>query len=285
MSHEETSETTDMFEIDRLLATQKQNEEAIVKMRELLQARLHLLDEAILETVDGRRQPAVEQENTALRTKNGELAKEISTLLAENLALQEAAEKKTDRISIGWIVFYVFLGVLCWEIGGATCQWMFPTQYPTVTVQPEIETLESFVSRESQVLTADERQKLIAVSETILSVPFDTPSEMREAFRYERRKAGIDSPAFDVFVEKWAEKVESMNIEENVEAVRQVYESLLSGLRSYNDIPGEPVEGFFHNVSPSIINDTFATDVDEPVSPDIVQTEKTVIQQRILRRR
>ena len=105
------------------------------------------------------------------------------------------------------------------------------------------ETLTDFVSRETESLTADEREKLIAVTKGILAQQFDTPSAMREEFLFQRLKAGIDSPAFSTFRQNWSAKVKEMKIVESVESVREVYELLLHGLqsvKSYIDFTGEP---------------------------------------------
>ena len=116
-----------------------------------------------------------------------------------------------------------------------------PTIFPPVITVTE--TLEDFVARESQGLTAEERHKLIAVTETILGIHFETPSEMREAFRYERRRSGIDSPAFTAFSEKWEKELDrrqqtaDSRKKDSVEEMRSIYESLLRGLKvqAYSD--------------------------------------------------
>ena len=104
----------------------------------------------------------------------------------------------------------------------------------------------------------------------IVRTHFDTPWAMREEFRYERRKAGIHSPGFNAFVEQWSAKVTEMNIEDSVEAMRTVYESLLSGLRSVRssiDFSGDPVEGFLRVAFPSnVISSTAVGDVPGDVS-------------------
>ena len=70
------------------------------------------------------------------------------------------------------------------------------------------------------MLTADERKKLIAVAEKVLAEHFTTASAMREKYRSERLKAGVDSPAFFDFREKWAAKVEETQIDDDdVEAL------------------------------------------------------------------
>jgi hypothetical protein len=154
---------------------------------------------------------------------------------------------------------------------------IFPPPVITVT-----ETLEDFVARESQGLTADERLKLMAVIELVLAEHFDTPSAIREKFRYERRKAGIDSPAFTAFNEKLQKElgVRSQELEESVEGMQRVYESLLQGLQSKTpnfylltpnfSLRGEPVEGFVclpSNVSPNDLGG------DVPVSPPVVRRQ------------
>ena len=246
----ETSEMTDLNEIEWLLATQRRNDEEIAQKKESLRARLNLLEEAVA---------GVRSEEKG----------EVERLKKENAALRMTVVQFGKSTVVPVFIFCIMLAVVAFVFGQYTATWRHQRQTPPpVTVQPETETLESFVARESQSLSAAERQKLIAVAETILNVHFDTPAEIREAFRYERRKTGIDSPAFDAFVEKWTEKVESMNVEENVDAVRQVYESLLSGLRSFNDISGVPVEGFFSIASPSNVTPTHNGDV--PVSSDVL---------------
>jgi hypothetical protein len=138
-------------------------------------------------------------------------------------------------------------------------------------VTPATETLADFVAREAQSLTADDRRKLIAVTEKILTNDFDTPSALREEFYYQRLKSGLhDSPGFNTFWDKVAEAVarSASKGEDSVESMREVYRELLRGLSSFS---GEPVEGFLQS-SPSIIDKASTTaDADEPVSPDIDQ--------------
>jgi hypothetical protein len=157
--------------------------------------------------------------------------------------------------------------------------WQSGIQLPTIRPIPVItvtETLEEFVAREAAALSADEREKLIAVTRSILSGHFDTPSEIREEFRYQRLKAGIVSPAFDTFSTNWAEKMADSRrqtaAEDSVDFMREIYRGLLAGLLTPNSSlltpfhPGEPVEGFLHNFSPSnVTSETTSEDV--PVSP------------------
>ena len=174
-------------------------------------------------------------------------------------------------------LYFVVMGI------GIGHFWHFPQALPTIFPVPVItitETLEAFVARESQGLTAGERHKLIVVTETILREHFDTPSEMREAFRYERRKAGIDSPAFTAFSEKWEKEVErrrqttaDSRETDSIEAMWLIYESLLRGLSvavSFFGEPAmlEPVEGFV--ASPSNVT-PFVSGGDVPVSPDALE--------------
>jgi len=99
-------------------------------------------------------------------------------------------------------------------------------------VQPETESLEDFVVREAErLLTAEERTKLIAVTEMILGLHFIRSSAIEEEFRLQRRLAGINSPAFNAFADKWAAKVEKMHLEDSIEAMREIYRSLLRGLQ------------------------------------------------------
>ena len=180
-------------------------------------------------------------------------------------------------------LYFVVMGI------GIGYFWHSPQALPTIFPVPVItitETLEAFVARESQGLTAGERHKLIVVTETILREHFDTPSEMREAFRYERRKAGIDSPAFTVFSEKWEKELDrrrqttdGSREEDSVEAMRAIYESLVRGLQAtfsflpsavceLPSLPDEPVEGFV--ASPSNVT-PFVSGGDVPVSPDALE--------------
>jgi hypothetical protein len=162
--------------------------------------------------------------------------------------------------AVKWMLL-VMLGV---AVGAAVC-YLPSTVFPPTTVRPvTTETLEDFVTRESQTLTADERKKLIAVTENVLAGDYIRPSEIREKFRHERLKAKIDSPAFEAFSEKFAVKTD--DAENSVEAMRSVYESLLRGLKvqAYNDfssglinddpLPDVPVEVLFQclpsNVTP-----------------------------------
>jgi hypothetical protein len=115
------------------------------------------------------------------------------------------------------------------------------TQTNPPAVRPATETLEEFVAREAgRLLTADERTKLITVAEKILQQDFPRPSAMVEEFSFQRRLAGINSPAFHAFSDKWAAKVEETvdggkTAAEAMEAMRSIYESLLRGLRETAD--------------------------------------------------
>jgi hypothetical protein len=143
------------------------------------------------------------------------------------------------------------------------------------------ETLSDFVARESQSLSADERRKLIAVTEKILAAQFETPSALREEFYYQRLKAGLhDSPGFNAFWGKWAEKVQarsreskdkSQDEDDSVESMRTIYTELLRGLSSFS---GEPVEGFLQS-SLSIIDKALAANADEPVTPGFVRIQES----------
>jgi len=168
-------------------------------------------------------------------------------------------------------LFFVAVGVGIGHFWHSTLSKVSPAPVITVT-----ETLEAFAARESQGLTADERQKLIAVTETILRAHFDTPSEMREAFRYERRKSEIDSPMFTAFNDKWTARIEQ-TAEDSVVAMRSIYESLLRGLKvqAYSDftdeVPAEEVvNGSLLNVTPPSENVS-----DSSVSPPATDVDQT----------
>ena len=146
----------------------------------------------------------------------------------------------------------VLFGVVCGYYGNSLQR--VTLDNPPI-VRPVTETLESFAAREAKSLTAEERLKLITVTEKILRQHFETPSAIREEFRWERRLAGIDSPAFDTFSQKWETKVEA-TVVDSVEAMRLIYESLLQGLKvqAYDALideysTGGSVEGFFTCVS------------------------------------
>ena len=173
-------------------------------------------------------------------------------------------------------------------------------------VRPVPETLADFVARESQVLSADERRKLVAITEQILNCNFDTPSALREEFYYQRVKAGLlDSPGFIAFWDKWAAKVQETadgrsQTADSIEFMREVYQQLLRGLQesaAVSKLPsavfhsGEPVEGLLKCFSPSIINNASSTSADEPVTPDIEPDHPPLVKdlspgrrQRVLRR-
>jgi len=171
-------------------------------------------------------------------------------------------------------LYFVVMGI------GIGHFWHFPQALPTIfpSVITVTETLEAFAARESQGLTADERHKLIAVTETILREHFDTPSEMREAFRYERRKSGIDSPAFTAFNDKWTARIEQ-TAEDSVEAMRSIYESLLRGLKvqAYNDREVET-----EAKQPPV--DADSSEILSPPSHATEARQTTVQRQRLLRR-
>jgi hypothetical protein len=132
------------------------------------------------------------------------------------------------------VVLYILLGVIIWQ---------YVNYVPPVSKErpaPATETLSDFVDRESKSLSADERKKLIAATEKILTKDFDTPSALREEFYYQRLKSGLhDSPDFNTFWDKVADKVQktadgrqqTAAEGENVEFMREVYRELLRGLQ------------------------------------------------------
>ena len=162
-------------------------------------------------------------------------------------------------------LFFVAMGV------GMGHLWYSPSTSPKVHPAPVItvtETLADFAARESQGLTNDEREKLIAVTELILDDHFDTPSAIREEFRFQRLKAGLDSPAFRNFSAKWESRLEEMAIDETVESMRRCYEALLYGLQSVQSYVDVSIES-----------------EDVAVSPNTERAKETVQRQRFFRRR
>ena len=286
-----TPEMSDLNTIESLVATKKQNDSAIVGLADSLQARLNLLNEAVKATKppDCKNCPQQAKVKEASNTID-QLLDESDDLRRTNAHLQRLNEAKSTSGKTGcWVTVIIYFIVLLIGIafGQYTNEWQHQKQEPPIpTVQPATETLDEFAARESQVLTADERRKLIAATEIVLNGQYSMPHEIREAFRYERLKADVDSPAFKMFSDKWAAKVEKMQIANDTDAMRSVYESLLRGLKvqAYSDFDksfsGEPVEGFY-DVSPSIII-PLTTNGSEPVPPGF---EKTAPQQRFFRRR
>ena len=314
-----TPETSDLDTIESLIATKKQNENAIVGLVGSLQARLNLLNEAVSET-----KPS-DCEHCCYKAI-AEIAKKDFHSLHPKLFKRDVC-----------ICILVVCNLIAFVFGQYTNEWRHQKpEPPNIAVRPATEALEEFAARESQVLTADERRKLIAATETVLSEHFETAYAIREVFRYERLKAGVDSPAFKAFSEKWAEKVEEMQIADDTDAMRSVYESLLRGLKvqAYSDrderwqtadggwqqrdygggvaaekpnvtataksaavcnlpsavsLSGEPVEGFLRD-SPSIITPPSAGG-DEPVAPEFIpdhllpgKDSSPVQQKRLFRR-
>jgi hypothetical protein len=177
---------------------------------------------------------------------------------------------------------------------------MPPTPDKPPVVIPAEETLEEFVTREAErLLTADERAKLVTVAEKILQQNFSRSSAIVEEFSFQRRVAGINSPAFNAFSDKWAAKVEGMQ-PENVETMRQIYRSLLRGLQDVKSVfvfSDEPVEVFLSfpsNVTPDVISGIVPDSSDilpslptEPVEgkpPPITEAEEVERQQPTIQR-
>ena len=175
-------------------------------------------------------------------------------------------------------LYFVVIGI------GIGHFWHSPQALPTIFPPPVItvtETLEEFAARESEALTADERRKLITVTEKVLSEHFGAPSAMRETFYNQRLLAGVDSPAFNAFSEKWAVKAEEKNLElgDGVETMRSIYESLLRGLKvqAYSDREVETEE------KPPPV-DADSSDILSPPSSSTEVRQTTVQRQRLFRR-
>ena len=121
-----------------------------------------------------------------------------------------------------------------------------PTVQPIPVITVTEESLADFVARESMVLSAEERQKLIAVTQGILAEHFDTPSALREEFRFQRLKAGLDSPAFHNFSEQWEKRIEESEVrsqEDSVDFMREAFRKLLAGLQESEERSQETEEG------------------------------------------
>ena len=291
-----STEADDLRTIEMLIATQQQTDKAMVDLVASLEARLNLLSEAVGKTADGRRQQETAAEDSESREceecqalveiiadKNAtidHLKKRCDGASTEREHLRKACSEliksnasKNNRNVIGIMVAFIAAIMIAFVFGQYTNEWKHQRQDPTtVTVQPESETLDVFVAREAGALTSDERRKLIAVTEKILAEQFDTPAAMREEFRFERLKAGLQSPGFEAFAERWAAKVEATKPEDSIAAMQSIYESLLRGLKiqAYSDFSGNPVEVFFHDdVSPSNVTASTA-DGDVSVLSDVL---------------
>jgi hypothetical protein len=131
-----------------------------------------------------------------------------------------------------WGLFFILIGVGIGYFGGNL--FLSVLKHPPAPVVVVTDSLADFVARESASLPADERGKLITVVETILTHHFDTPSEIREEFRYQRLRAGIDSPAFHSFSAKWTAEigVRGEGREDSIDFMREVYQELLTGLQA-----------------------------------------------------
>jgi len=200
-----TSEMEDVNAIESLTATRQKIEKVFDDLAASLQARLTLLNEAM-------------KKESGDRSKKSE---EKQSGYARPLILSPYSLLLTSALLLAAFVF--------WQ---STSEWKHQRKEQQTIVRPVTETLEAFAARESEHWTADERRKLIAVTEKILSDHFTTPSAMREAFRYERLRAGIDSDAFNIFSDKWATKVEERQYEDTIEAMRSTYGALLRGLQA-----------------------------------------------------
>jgi len=199
-----TSEMEDVNAIESLTATRQKIEKVFDDLAASLQARLTLLNEAMKKESGVRSQETEEKQSGYARPF---ILTPVFCLL----------------ISAVILAAFVF--------GQYANEWKHQRKEQQTIVRPVMETLEEFAARESEHWTADERRKLIAVTEKILSDHFTTPSAMREAFRYERLRAGIDSDAFNIFSEKWATKVEERQYDDTIEAMRSTYGALLRGLQ------------------------------------------------------
>jgi len=145
-----------------------------------------------------------------------------------------AIVRRLTASPIVWYSMMLLIGFAAgyaWHARPATVQ---PDPVITVT-----ETLADFAARESTVLSAEERQKLIAVTTAVLGGHYETPADIREEFRFQRLKAGIHSPVYLTFSDRWATKVTEMNMVDSVESMRDIYKELLYGLqtvKSYIDL-------------------------------------------------
>ena len=143
------------------------------------------------------------------------------------------------RLTASPIVWYSMMLLTGFTAGYA---WHARPAVPTVQPDPVViitETLADFAARESTVLSAEERQKLTAVTTAVLGGHYETPADIREEFRFQRLKAGINSPAYSTFSDRWATKVTEMNMVDSVESMRDIYKELLYGLqtvKSYIDL-------------------------------------------------
>ena len=298
-SQRETSEENELHAIETLVATRHKNEKAISDKTESLQTLLDILTEAVkppqCENCPVERLVTERDGCLAAAFKERDALQEKISLLAEEIndqdELRQESELKTNRsivtLVIAALVFVAFIVAIGKFVG--TGHW----QVPTTVVKPVTESLESFVARESAMLTADERSKLIQVTEKILGGHFETPESIEEEFVFQRKLAGIESETFYAFREKWSARVKEMNLEDSVGAMQSIYTSLLHGLKvqAYSDFTGGSVEGLGDFV-PSIIT-PFSTVGDEPNTPEVLLVDNETAlqepqngqQQRILRRR
>jgi hypothetical protein len=180
-----------MKNIELLLENKAKNDKAIADYADSLRETLRRLDSAIT--------PPKGKEVKKQWTNAVRIPPTISSLLTPNSSIVRG-------------LMLILLGMAIGSFGQIPFSIM-PNKPPIV--QPEMESLEDFAAREAErLLTADERTKLIAVAEMILEQHFTRPSAIEEEFRFQRRLAGIDSPAFNAFADKWSAKVEEMHFED-----------------------------------------------------------------------
>ena len=206
-----TTEMTNPNTLDSLLKSKEQTDNALAELADSLREKLHRL-EAINPPPKKRR----------------EWFPKVSKWCSVTVS---AKQKSMERLLIPALC----IGILCVGITAGvliSTRIMDPVRPQVDVIRPVTETLEEFAARESEALTADERRILIAVTEKILTDHFTTPAAMREAFRYERLRTGIDSDAFNIFSDKWATKVEARQYEDSVETMRSIYGALLRGIQA-----------------------------------------------------
>jgi len=257
-----------MKNIDQLLENKAKTDQAIADYANTLRETLRRLEGT--ETTENRRQKRV--------CNSIDYGQSIVVGICSRLRSVVCKLSLPSTVRRLFPLLLILFGVV---IGYGIHHPFFVTPDKPPVVQPETESLEDFVAREAErLLTAEERTKLIAVSEMILGQHFTRPSAIEEEFRLQRRLAGINSPAFNAFVDEWSAKVEEMHLEDSVESMREIYRSLLQGLQEVKarvDYSDEPVEVFVQSFPSNIPSETATEDVPDSSellpSPPIPEVE------------
>lgn len=175
---------------------------------------------------------------TKKTNKKVEVVEEKSSLDALKVLTQNAigTAYKAIKLPIGLFSYKAFLGFV---VGCAVGYGGIPVNIeflPQKTIEKQekviVNNLGSYVKKESKSLSKSQKEDLIKCYETVLNGDYSESYEIREALREQVQRTFADDSNIKNFSDKLSKKLNSLNIKEDVQTIKDIFREIVDGLDS-----------------------------------------------------